>query len=220
MTPVPLIYFIRHGQNQANVDRVLAYKAVDHPLTDRGAKQAAALGRWFLGRQLACVYTSPLVRARQTAQVVAEATGAPLVVRDELRELNVGELDGRGDKESWALHDEVVARWRQGDADARFPGGEDYHQAYARLAGLVEEVVALHPDADAALVGHGGLFTSVLPRLCPVPDYDWTEQLKLGNTAVTVLRHDGGSFAWELWGGLDHLPVELHSGGAASPPRT
>src|SRR5438128_1573831 len=129
MAAVPRIYLIRHGQNLANVERVMAYKVVNHPLTEHGAQQAAALGRWFLDRQLACVYTSPLRRARETAEQVALATGAALVEREELRELNVGDLDGHSDLESWALHDAVVARWRLGDAGARFPGGEDYHEA-------------------------------------------------------------------------------------------
>jgi broad specificity phosphatase PhoE len=210
---VSLLYFVRHAENAANVERVMAYKVVDHPLTEHGRKQVASLGRWFLDRAVAAVYTSPLRRARETAETVAEATGAPLIERDELKELNVGDLDGRGDRESWALHDGVVARWRTGDLDARFPGGESYREVYDRVAGLVHEVIALHPDEDVALVGHGGIFTSVLPRLCAVPGYDWSEQLKLGNTAVTLLRHGGGELACEQWGGLEHLPEELRTGG-------
>ena len=210
---MPLIYFIRHGENLANVERLMAYKVIDHPLTDQGEKQAEALGRWFLDRALGAIYTSPLRRARQTAEKVAEATGAPLVEREELRELNVGELDGKGDAASWALHDEVVARWRVGDLAACFPGGESYDEVFERVERAVHEVIALHLEEDVALVAHGGIFTSVLPRLCVVPGYDWSEQLKLGNTAITILRHEGGQLACERWGALEHLPEELRSGG-------
>jgi broad specificity phosphatase PhoE len=210
---MPLIYFIRHGENLANVERVMAYKVVDHPLNEQGERQADALGRWFLDRALGRVYCSPLRRARQTAQKVAEATGAPLVEREELCELNVGELDGKGDSASWALHDEVIARWRLGDRAARFPGGESYDEVFERIERVVHEVIALHPEEDVALVAHGGIFTSVLPRLCVVPGYDWSEQLKLGNTAITILRHQGGQLACERWGALEHLPDELRSGG-------
>jgi len=210
---VPLLYFVRHGENPANVQRLMSYKVIDHPLTELGRKQADAVGRWFLGRALAAVYTSPLRRARETADAIAQATGAPLIERDELRELNVGDLDGRGDAAGWALHDGVVARWRTGDQDARFPGGESYREVYDRVAGIVRQAIALHPSEDVALVGHGGIFTSVLPRLCPVPGNDWSEQLKLGNTSVTILRHEGGELACESWGGLEHLPQELWTGG-------
>src|SRR5688500_5437157 len=213
MWPVPLIYFIRHGENRANVERVMSYKVVDYPLTENGERQAEPLGRWFLDRALGCVYTSPLRRARQTAERVVEATGAPLFEREELRELNVGELDGKGDPASWAIHDEVIARWRLGDRDARFPGGESYHEVFERVDRVVHEVIGLHPDQDVALVAHGGIFTSVLPRLCAVPGYDWSEQLKLGNTAITILRHEGGELACERWGGLEHLPDDLRTGG-------
>lgn len=213
MSPMPLIYFIRHAENRANVERVMSHKVIDYPLTEQGEKQAEALGQWFLDRALGAIYTSPLRRARQTAEKVAEATGAPVFEREDLIELNVGELDGKGDPASWAIHDEVCARWRIGDREARFPGGESFEEVFERVHRVVHEAIGLHPDEDVALVAHGGIFTSVLPRLCAVPDYDWSAQLKLGNTAITILRHDGGELACERWGGLDHLPDGLRSGG-------
>lgn len=214
---MPRLYVIRHGENRANVERVMAHKVVNYPLTDHGARQVEALGRWFLDRAVACIYTSPLRRARQTAEAVARATGAPVIERDELREMNVGALDGKGDPSSWAIHDAVVARWRLGERAARFPGGESYDDVHDRVQRVVHDVIGLHPEEDVALVGHGGIFTSVLPRLCAVPGYDFSEQLKLGHTAVTVLRHEGGELACELWGGLDHLTPELRTGGGVTP---
>jgi probable phosphoglycerate mutase len=217
---VPLIYLIRHAENKANVDRVMAFKAVDYPLTERGTRQAEALGRWFLDRALGCIYTSPLRRARETAEQIGGATGAAIVAREELRELNVGHLDGKGDDQSWALHDAIVARWITGDWTARFPGGESYREAFDRLEGLLLEIVGLHREDDVAVIGHGGLFSTVLPRVCPVPGDDGLQPLRLGNTAVTVLRHESGVFSCEQWGGLDHLPATLRTGGGiVSPPR-
>src|SRR5436190_18374914 len=109
------IYLIRHAENRANVDRLMSHRVIDYSLTDLGHQQADALGRWFLDRALEVVYSSPLRRAHQTAEYVARATGAPIVEAEPLRELDVGELDGRGDPASWAVHDAVVARWREGE---------------------------------------------------------------------------------------------------------
>jgi broad specificity phosphatase PhoE len=204
---VPLIYLVRHAENRANVERLMSHKVIDYSLTDLGREQAEALGRWFLDRALDAVYTSPLKRARETAEQIAAATGAPIVEAEPLRELDVGRLDGSGDDASWAVHDELVARWRTGDWEARFPGGESYREAYDRLAGFLSEVAASHPEGDVAAVGHGGLFSTVLPRLCAIPEHDGISPLRLRNTAVTVMRHEGGQLACEAWGGVDHLPA-------------
>src|SRR5689334_12090996 len=96
-----LIYMVRHAENRANVERLMSHRVIDYALTDLGRVQGEALGRWFLDRALARIYTSPLRRARETAAYIAEATGAPIVEAEQLRELNVGVLDGRGDEASW-----------------------------------------------------------------------------------------------------------------------
>jgi probable phosphoglycerate mutase len=106
---VPRIYFVRHGENRANVERRMSWRVIDYPLTELGVRQAAAAAEWFRGRPVEAVYSSPLRRARQTAQHVARAVGGPV------RELAVGALDGLGDAAAWAVHDAVVARWRLGE---------------------------------------------------------------------------------------------------------
>jgi broad specificity phosphatase PhoE len=200
------IYLVRHAENRANVERLMSHRVIDYSLTELGREQADALGRWFLDRALASVYTSPLRRARETAEYIARATGAPIVEAESLRELRVGALDGRGDDAAWAEHDQIVARWRAGEWEARFPQGESYREAYDRLAGFLAEVAQRYPEEDVAVVGHGGLYSTVLPRLCPVDGHEGTSPLRLRNTAVTVIRHAGGALACEKWGGTDHLP--------------
>ena len=209
---MPRIYFVRHGENRANVERLMSWRAIDYPLTELGVRQATAVAEWFRGRPVEAVYASPLRRARETADHLARVVGAEVVEAEGLRELNVGELDGLGDADSWAVHDGVVARWRQGEWQARFPGGESYREAYDRLAEVVQEIIAHHPSGDVAAVGHGGLFSTVLPRLCPVPGHDGVSALRLGNTAITVVRHDGEGLACETWGGVEHLTAELVPG--------
>src|SRR5262249_11523888 len=145
---------------------------------------------------------------RETAEHIQRATGAPILETEALRELHVGVLDGRGDQHAWAEHDAIVARWRAGEWVARFPGGESYREAYDRLPSFLAELATRHPQGDVAAIGHGGLFSTVLPRLCPVPEHDGLSPLRLQNTAVTFVTHQDGAWACERWGGVDHLPEE------------
>ena len=114
-------------------------------------------------------------------------------------------LDGRGDEEAWTATRAIYRQWDRGEWGTSFPGGESYRQLYERLTGVVQEIAKAYPDDDVAVVGHGGLFWFVLPQFCGLPLDSRTELL---NTSVTVLRHQDGEIACELWGCITHLGPE------------
>ncbi|MBI3967521.1 MAG: histidine phosphatase family protein [Chloroflexi bacterium] len=210
------IFLVRHAESESNVQRFFSCRPPGAPLTERGRIQARSLGRRFADMRLARVYSSPLRRARETAATIAATTGAPLVLTDALREFDVGVLDCRGDDTAFKEHDVIVARWWAGNWDARFPGGESGFEICERLSGLLSELRLAHPGEDVAAVGHGGLFCTAIPRLCAVPVPADGSPLWIGNTAVTVLRHVGGSPAaptCETWGCLAHLEPDSETAG-------
>jgi bisphosphoglycerate-dependent phosphoglycerate mutase len=89
-------WYIRHGHNPANQSRQLSHKVIDYPLTELGVAQAAALAGQLAGQPgPAAIYASPLRRAAQTAEIVAARTGSDVAIVEGLRELDVGDLDGR-----------------------------------------------------------------------------------------------------------------------------
>src|SRR4051812_24343409 len=104
------VHYARHGENQANLTRELSHRVVDYPLTERGVKQARVLASRTVG--IGRIVSSPLRRAMQTAELVAEVTDHSVQIIEELRELNVGELDGRRDTEAWTAYRAVRStRW-------------------------------------------------------------------------------------------------------------
>jgi broad specificity phosphatase PhoE len=164
-----IAWYIRHGHNPANeAPRRLSHKVVDYPLTGRGVAQASALaGRLAREPAPAAIYASPLRRAVQTAEIIARSAGGEVIVVEDLRELNVGELDGRSGDEAWAIHDQVLADWDAGLHDSAFPGGEDYHRATARLAAGLRNALR-HPEGSRVLVvGHGAIIRAAIPAICP-----------------------------------------------------
>lgn len=165
------VHYARHGENRANITRELSHRVVDHPLTERGIDQARTLAQTNRTRQ---IFSSPLRRAVQTAELVAEVGGHSVQIIENLRELNVGELDGRRDTEAWTAYRAVLTAWRRGDHDVAFPGGENYHELVARLRGAFEQI-ATRTGGPALVVAHGGGLRAAVPALSPgipEPDHD------------------------------------------------
>jgi len=164
------LYLVRHGENLANITKEFSYRAVDYPLTPKGVLQAEQTAEYFAGRGVDAIYTSPLLRACQTAEILARRIAVSIHLREELREINVGALEGASTPENWALYQRISAAWYAGQAEVAFPNGEDLHMVAARFLGCVSEIVAAHPGGSIVVVGHGGIYTACIALLCPAID--------------------------------------------------
>jgi broad specificity phosphatase PhoE len=185
------VVWVRHGENAANLTRTLSFRVVDESLTDRGRRQARELAVHLASRRrLDLVVCSPLRRARETAELVAYELGLRVAAEfEDLREVNVGSLDGSHDAEAWATYDRVLAAWRRGDYAARFPGGEDCFELAARLGRAFQAVADLADGSEALVVAHGANLRAALPLLASVPDPG--HDLPTGGVAqLTVTSHE------------------------------
>ena len=152
----------RHGQSVANAVR--RFQGIqDVPLSDLGRRQAAALGVALRGGRLRHVYASPLERARLTAEAVVATVGVPLTLMDELRELSLGEWEGRTVDEIRAMPGDPYARWVRDPVRHVPPGGEPLDDVQARAVRAVAAIVAAHPNGeDVLVVSHGGVISAYL----------------------------------------------------------
>src|SRR5579862_6350173 len=121
-----MVTWARHGENLANVTRTLSFRVYDESLTERGRQQARDLAaRLAAGPAPDRIVCSPLRRAAETAAILAGVLRAGEVTTDDnLREVDVGSLDGRNDARSWETYNSVLDAWRHGEYAARFPRGE------------------------------------------------------------------------------------------------
>jgi probable phosphoglycerate mutase len=202
---VARLYLARHGQSQANVDGVFSNRDVDHHLTELGLRQARALAEWLEPRGISAVYASPIRRAQQTAGAVSARVGAPVVTCEELREVDVGDLEGRRDEEAWAVYHDVVRRWRRGELEARFPGGEDGFRANERVGGILSEIAGRHAAESVAVISHGEVLSQVLSRLVEPPP---GAGAGLSVCAVVVADHLDGVWSCACWNSTEHLAQE------------
>lgn len=205
------VHFVRHGENLANLTREFSHRVVDYPLTERGVAQAQATARYFRDKDITAVYSSPLLRAQQTAGIIGAALGLPVHTVEAFREVNVGMLELHPpSEEHWALHDRILADWMSGRALSRFPNGEDLTMLVQRVQQGLRDVLRGHEERQIAIVAHGGILAATVGTFCDGVIRGEPGRLpSISNCAVTRMRlevRDGvarGSL--EAWAECDHL---------------
>jgi len=159
------LYFVRHGESEANLLWEFSNRGFKHGLTKRGIEQAETLARNLRGVPFSQVYTSPIKRAYQTAEILSEALDIPMEVTDALREFDCGVLEGKSDPESWAIFDRVFEQWQQGQWEECIPEGESHLQIQARFIPFIDEIIQNRKDENILLVGHGGTYRCMFPLI-------------------------------------------------------
>ncbi|HUK97675.1 MAG TPA: histidine phosphatase family protein [Gaiellaceae bacterium] len=151
------ILLARHGETEWN--RTGRYQGwADPPLNETGRAQARELAEQLRSTPFDAVYSSDLQRARETAEIVAEPHGVPVIVEPGLREVNVGAWSGLN-------HSEVEARFPDGER----PGGESREQHTARVLAAAEKIARAHPGERILLVSHGGTMRAIRSHVSDEP---------------------------------------------------
>jgi broad specificity phosphatase PhoE len=150
------IYLVRHGETDWN--RLGLYQGTsDVPLNETGRGQAAALAKRLRAVQFDAIYTSPLRRARDTAEAVSQGRSLEPIELPELRELSYGLWQGRGSEPRGRCDAGLEWRWRFAPWSVRFPGGETLAEVEARAAAALRRIRAAHPEGTVLVCGHGHL---------------------------------------------------------------
>lgn len=172
------LYFVRHGETEFNKHHQLMGQRIDAPLDEKGLQQAhEVLAK--LPNNFALIYSSPLKRAAQTAQVIADYFNKNIEIKQDLRERDFGTLSGK----TWTEIDQETGKpLSEADANLTYDyqpyDGESVDQVKARLQHFLDEAKAKHADDVIVAVAHFGLI-SLMNSL-----YPHTEHHKLTNTSV------------------------------------
>lgn len=158
------IWLIRHAESEWNALGLWQGQA-NPPLSQRGRAQAEALASKLRIARFDALVSSDLLRARETAAIVAQAIGLPLVCDARLRERNLGAWSG-------LTHAEIASRWpvdfarvQARDLDVRPGGGESIRDVALRARGYFEDLARDGASGRIGVVAHGG----VIRALCDVP---------------------------------------------------
>lgn len=190
-----LVYLLRHGETQWNREEIFRGRA-DIPLNEAGRKQAAAAATYFAGKGIREIYSSPLKRAFETAQIVARALGVRDARKCEaLTDISFGAAEGMAVAEVKSKYPETFRVWRETPELAKFPGGEYLHQVEDRAWSFIKELAADESSCPAIVVTHRVVTKLLICRALGLgPGGFW--RVRQDTTAINLLRWKGDD--WEV----------------------
>ena len=158
------LYFVRHGESEANLLHVFSNRDLPHGLTARGRQQVEALADDLDGTPFADFYASPVPRARESAAILSHRLNLPHRITSALAEWDVGTLEGTSTDAGWAEYDALCTAWyERHEFAARIGGGESFDDIRARFVPFIDQLVDATPAGPVLLLGHGGLYRCMLP---------------------------------------------------------
>lgn len=171
------IYFVRHGESQANASGVIA-GSLDVLLTEKGIRQARDAGEMVVknGMQIDTIISSPLSRAYETAKIIAETIHYPLdkiIVIDELREKRAGNFEGGT----------VGALYAATDEEMRQAGAESFAD-FAERVRRANAMVKMHAKGTTLIVGHAGIYRMAQTLYRNLPPADMKAMGKVANGKI------------------------------------
>ncbi len=151
------------------------------------------------------IFSSPLLRATQSAQIFSDRLGIPYETADALIEYDVGVYEGRPDEEAWQRYGEVLREWLLNcNRDVRMEGGESFNDVRARFLPFIEELKRRYGDGEGSLilVGHGGTYRCMLPLILQNVDFLFAAKHMIGNTSYILADLEGVELVCSSWGDI------------------
>lgn len=148
------LWLARHGATDWNMEGRYQGQA-DIPLNPIGLEQARTMADRLAAENIVAIYSSPLLRARQTAQMLADKVGLPVQIDPRLQEVSLGQWEGKLFTDVQQKFPEAIAERRINPIYFRPPGGETVAEVVERAVAAVDEIVSAYPQGPVVIVSHG-----------------------------------------------------------------
>jgi len=201
---VTRIILVRHGRTAWNVTERFRGRE-DLPLDDTGLEQAERAAE-RIARQWkpAAVYSSPLDRARATAEAIARRCGLAAQVHRDLIDIDYGRWQGLTPEQALRRHPRRARGWYRGARWARPPRGESLRQVRRRCLRAIREIAARHPEETVVVVGHTVVNRAILLEILSLDNRRFWD-LRQEPCAINVLETDCRSFVLVSMNDTCHL---------------
>ncbi len=188
------IIFLRHGQAKNNTERILSGRTPGVPLTDKGITQAQHTAELLEHMNISAIYSSPIQRAKHTAEIVGTHNSIDVTIDDRLIELDMGKFTGVPYDEIFTIHGNVFMKFYNGELEIAHNGVETFTDVKKRVASIVEEVIEKHPDENVVLVTHMDPIKAMLSTIVDLSPTNLFE-LIIANASLNLFREKDGKFS-------------------------
>jgi alpha-ribazole phosphatase len=195
------ILLVRHGFVGLQEERFLG--RTDLPLNEAGIKQAEQLRNRLAPEKLDIIYTSPLRRARATAEIIASAHKAAVIACDDLCECNFGEIEGMTFTEIEKQYPVLAQELRDRKTGA-FPGGETLEQLNERVKSFLKRLEKHKPEETVLVVAHGGPVRLIICNLLGLGLEHWV-QMRVDHASLSIVETYPGMNILSLLNDTSHL---------------
>jgi probable phosphoglycerate mutase len=188
------IIFLRHGQAKNNTDRILAGRTEGIPLTETGIKQAEHTAELLQHMNISAIYSSPIQRAKHTAEIVGKHNSLDVTIDERLIELDMGKFTGMPYDEIINSHGNVFMKFYNGELEIAHNGVETFSDVKKRVLGIVDHVLENHPDENVVLVTHMDPIKAMLSTIVDLSATNLFE-LIIANASLNIFREKEQKFS-------------------------
>jgi probable phosphoglycerate mutase len=181
------IIFLRHGQAKNNIERILSGRTPGIPLTEKGIEQAEKAAKFLEDMNISAIYSSPIERARHTAEIVGKHNSLDVILDDRLIELDMGKFTGVPYDEIFSTHGNVFMKFYNGELEIAHNGVETFAEVKKRILGIVDHVIEKHPDQNVVLVTHMDPIKAMLSTIVDLSPENLFE-LIIANASLNIFR--------------------------------
>lgn len=198
------IILIRHGETIWNKEgRVQGLS--DIALSDVGLHHAQQLALSLRDHHIHSIYSSPLIRAKKTAQIINQYHNAPICLESGLMEMDQGNFEGLSYQELIACEKDFLKKWISDPASVKMPNGESFSELQARAWKVIEGIII--KPYNALVVSHSFTIASIL---CKVKNISLSEfrSVHVDTASKTIIRFENGSASIKCLNDRTHLNVD------------
>jgi broad specificity phosphatase PhoE len=200
------VILVRHGETDWNKVRRIQGSASDTPLSETGKRQAEGVALKLKNEKIQAIYSSPLQRAFNTAQVIARYhRHLEVQPRDTLKEINVGELEGLLAVELKMRFDEYICRNNSNHELIKLPGGESLLDVQNRAWNTIEDCMNSHSEGTIVVVTHYFVIMSIICKVLNLPLIE-ISHLRLSTGTISRFAVEDGYVRLELFNDSCHHP--------------
>ncbi|MEA3334001.1 MAG: histidine phosphatase family protein [Pseudomonadota bacterium] len=191
------LFLLRHGETVNTLDGPLRYNGhFDVDITPKALAQMAQRGRELSRFKVTTVYASDLTRCRLGGEIIAEEISCPLILKENLREMKMGDWEGLTLAEVEERFPEQVTKKFADFHNYRIPGSETIKEVEARIYPEFDDLISQHRHETIVIVAHGGVNLLLLTRALGLPskdiftlnqDFGCINQLQIGDNFTKVI---------------------------------